>query len=282
MKFRIIWIDDSKIWVKSVQAEVEEAFEKYDFAPTIDWFQETETAKKLILEGYADLILVDCNLPGDSSGDEFIKSLRKNRCFAHVVFYSQDANNLQSMEGDDHFIHVVQREDMTDTLQNVADQAYSKYRHPAFMRGLLLSEFIDLENLMEDLISQCFKGESNYFMQTIIHKCGESFSLSVKLKFILRLIRESEGMDDACKKKKLLDVGFTGSAFGKHVIKKRNALAHAYPQYDPESGKISLVSASDNIDFGAAWFHDTREKIHEQKNKIRSLISLRLYEIVNP
>lgn len=281
MKFRIIWIDDSRTWVKSVQAEVEEAFEGFDFDPVIEWFQETEPAKESILGAYADLILVDCNLPENIRGDEFIKDLRRHRCFAHVVFYSQDAENLQSMEEDDHFIHVTHRNDMTDTLQNVADQAYRKYKHPAFMRGLLLSEFIDLENLMENLISQCFKGESDYFKQTIIHKGGESFSLSTKKKFIDRLIKESKEKDDVCSQK-LAEVNFSSSQFDKHVIKKRNVLAHAYPEYDPESGKISLVSAIDNVDFSSDWFHETREKIHEQKQKIRSLISLNLYEIVNP
>lgn len=281
MKFKIVWIDDSRTWVKSVESEVKDAFEGLEFDPNIEWFQDTNSAKESILGAYADLLLIDCTLPEGVRGDEFIKELRINRCFAHVVFYSQDADNLQAMEEDKHFIHVIHRDDIADTLESVADQAYRKYKHPAFMRGLLLSEFIDLENLMENLISQCFKGESDYFKQTIIHMGGESFSLAAKKKFIVRLIKEAIEKDGSFTEK-LKEIDFTSSQFDKHVTNKRNVLAHAYPEYDHDSGKITLVSAIDNVDFNAEWFHETREKIHEHKSKVRSLIDMNLYQVVNP
>ena len=281
MKFRIVWIDDSGSWIKSVSSDVEDIFKNLTFIPDIEPFEETEPAKKFILSTYADLILVDCNLPGGVRGDKFIKELRSERCFAHVIFYSQDADNLQTMNEDEHFIHVTRRDDILATLKIVADQAHSKYKHPAFMRGLLLSEFIDLENLMEDLISQCFKGEEDYIKRTVIQKGGESFSLGAKKKFITRLIKES-GAENEELKEKLDKVSFTSTQFERNVIAKRNVLAHAHPKYDPESGKITLVSAIENVDFNADWFHKTREQIHVQKQKIRSLINLKLYLVVNP
>ncbi|ODS22565.1 hypothetical protein AB835_13545 [Candidatus Endobugula sertula] len=117
MKFKIVWIDDSRTWVKSVESEVKDAFENLKFDPNIEWFQDTNSAKKSILGAYADLLLIDCTLPEGVRGDDFIKELRINRCFAHVVFYSQDADNLQAMEEDKHFIHVTHRDDIADTLE---------------------------------------------------------------------------------------------------------------------------------------------------------------------
>lgn len=281
MKFKIIWIDDSNTWVKSIQRDVTEAFESMDFAPEIEVFQETTKAKALILRSYVDLILVDCNLPDGSRGDAFIKELRQCRCFAHVIFYSQDSDNLTALQEDKHFIHVTPRDSISEILEQVADQAYRKYKHPAFMRGLLLSEFIDLENLMEDLISSCFKNESDFFRKNIIHKGGESFSLAAKQKFIMRLINDAKILDDGLKDK-IQTINLSSSQFDKCIIKKRNILAHAYPSYDADTGKIKLVSAIEDINFDSDWFHETREGIHEHKRKIHDLAAMELHKIVNP
>ena len=281
MKFKIVWIDDSKTWVRSVRADVDELFTDCGFTPLVEHHEKTQPARDSILNGYADLILVDCNLPDDSSGNEFILDLRINRCFAHIVFYSQDENNLQVLETDKHSLHVTHRNDIIDVLGEVADQASRKYKHPAFMRGLLLSEFIDLENLIEDLIVQCFKSEGKYFRETIIFKGGESFSLAAKQKFVSRLIKDAQECN-ATLRDKLAQINFTSNQFSEKIIKRRNILAHAYPEYDRETGKITLISSIDNVYFTGDWFHETRECIHDHKNKIRALIGLELQKVVNP
>ena len=282
MKFKIIWIDDSKDWIRSIQEEIEGIFYSYKFVPEIKLHQEPESASKLILSTYTDLILVDYNFSEDMKGDLFIKQLREQRCFAHVVFYSQELANLKVLEEDKHFLDVTHRSNILTMLERVADQAYRKYKHPAFMRGLLLSEFIDLENLMEDLIVQCFKGEGKYFRESIIEKGGESFSLERKKKFITRLITDAKQANNPIKSK-LDKISFTGNQFNKKIVERRNVLAHAHLKYN-DSGKITLPLPSDSpdVDFNEDWFCETREYIHSFKNKIRDLHDLNLYTIVNP
>lgn len=280
MKFRIVWIDDSKTWVRSAYSDVEDAFTEREFTPEIMEFQDTAPAKKEILSTYADLILVDHTLPGGMRGDEFIKELRAHRCFAHVVYYSQHTENLQAITEDKHFIHVTHRDHIDSTLESVADQAYRQYKHPAFMRGLLLSEFIDLERLMEELISLSFRGEKNYFRQTIIESGGESFSLVSKQKFISRMIKRAVESNPQAKDR-INDVGFTSSGFKAHIIDKRNVLAHAHPAYDSDSGKITLESSIGNVDFNGEWFHATRENIHLHKSKIRNFMEIGLQDLAN-
>ena len=146
MKLRIIWIDDSTTWVRSVREDIEEALTKEGFTLEIIEYQNTDDAYLAIFENYVDLILLDCNLPGHN-GDQFIIKLRKSRCFAHIVYYSQDVANLAKVNADKYFQHTSPRDVITDTLEIVSEQLYRKYHHPAFMRGMLLSEFIDLENL---------------------------------------------------------------------------------------------------------------------------------------
>lgn len=281
MKFRIIWIDDSQTWVNSVVEDLREAFTEAKFDPVIEQFAEVNAeARNAIKSNYLDLLIIDCNLPG-INGNEFILELRTDRCFSHVVFYSQEAKNLSLIHADNHFSHVTPRADFNDVIEQVADQAFRKYNHPAFMRGLLLSEFIDLESLMDDLISQCFKGESEFFRESIINKGGESFGLGTKQKFIARLIRESKEHSDDLKST-LEGINFSNNGFQNNIIQRRNILAHAHPSYDTETNQIKLISAFPDTNFNAEWFYETRTYIHDYKNKIKELISLNLYSIVNP
>lgn len=281
MKFKIFWIDDSKTWVRSVESDIAEAFSDKGFEPEIQKFQTIVPARESILSSYADLVLVDCNLPDEQRGDELIKQLRESRCFAHIVFYSQSQENLSSLAEDKHYLHVVQRDDITDLIEKVADQAFRKYKHPAFMRGLLLSEFIDLENAMEDFISSMFKSESDYFRKSIIHQGGEGFSLSSKQKFIFRVIKDASSKNNDLKTS-IENVGLTSSQFDKNIIKKRNILAHAHPEYDSDSGEIKLVSPIQSVEFSSQWFHDTRESIHLTKEKLKSIAAMNLHQTVNP
>lgn len=281
MKFRIIWIDDSAPWVNSVSDELEEAFKDVYFTPIIKKFTSVnEESREEINNNYLDLLIIDCNLPG-VNGNDFIKELRSNRCFSHVIFYSQDARNLSLVQQDNHFSHVTHRNDFSSIVEQVADQAYRKYNHPSFMRGLLLSEFIDLESLIDDLVSQCFKNESSYFRESIINKGGESFSLSAKAKFVHRLVKDAKAENEEVNEKLIVN-GFTLTGFDKMIIKRRNILAHAHPVYEAESGKITLQGAVDDVDFTGDWFFETRNFIHDYKNKIKNLISLNLIEVVNP
>lgn len=281
MQFKIFWIDDSLKWVQSVRDQIEEAFTTQHFIPDISHFGEAELARAPILGSYADLILVDCNLPKDTRGEVFIKSLRQNRCFAHVLFYSQDANNLTALQADRHFLHVSHRDGIIDTCHEIAEQAFRKYKHPAFMRGLLLSEFIDLENVMEDLIVQCFKSEGEYFRKSILYKGGESYSLSTKQKFISRLIKEAAAINPDINKA-IATINFTGAQFNEKILNRRNILAHAHPEYQDQAGSIILKSSIADIDFNWNWFHETRESIHNFKNMMREIINLNLQKIVNP
>lgn len=281
MKFRIIWIDDSQSWVNSVTENMIEAFTEAKFDPIIEKFTEVNNAvHEAISNNYLDLLVIDCNLPG-INGNQFIIELRSKRCFSHIVFYSQDASNLALLQSDSHFSHVTPREDFSSVIELVADQAYRKYNHPAFMRGLLLSEFIDLESLLDDLISQCFKGESAYFKQSIIEKGGESFGLGTKQKFISRLIKDSRTIDSKLNSV-LDDINFSASQFTDKIIQRRNILAHAYPEYDATTHKVKLISAFPDTDFDADWFYETRTSIHLFKNKIKRLLALNLFRTVNP
>lgn len=281
MKLKIIWIDDSTTWVRSVRGDIEEALTKEGFTLEIIEYHNTDDAYSAIFETYVDLILVDCNLPGQDNGDQFIARLRKNRCFAHIVYYSQDVKNLTTVKADKYFQHTSPRDDITDTLEKVSEQLYRKYHHPAFMRGMLLSEFIDLENLMEELIASFFKNEADFFKENIIYKGGESYSFSTKQKFISRMLKH-EKLKETDKEELLKQIDFKPTPFDEKIIKSRNVLAHAFPVYDEASGTIKLMSSIKEVGFTSDWFHQTREDIHLFKKKIRDISSLNLHEVINP
>lgn len=281
MKLRIIWIDDSITWVRSVREDITEALTKEGFTLEIIEYQNTDEAYAAIFDNYVDLILVDCNLPGQDNGDQFIARLRKNRCFAHIVYYSEHVANLATVKADKYFQHISPRADITNTLEEVSEQMYRKYHHPAFMRGMLLSEFIDLENLMEELIGSFFKSEADFFKENIIYKGAESYSFATKQKFISRML-DHEKLTGTDKKKQTNQIDFSGNQFAKKIITSRNVLAHAFPAYNEATGTIKLMSYKSEVEFTPEWFHQTREDIHLFKKKIKDISELKLHEVINP
>ncbi len=271
MKFRVVWVDDSKDWVESIKDEIHDHFKKL-FNLDLLCFEDVDSARETFEHKYVDLILVDCNL-GNISGDSFILELRKSRIFSQIVFYSEDRKNLNKLKAGDFFLRKVHRDDLRDAVKEIASSADELYRNPAFMRGILLSEIIDLENLMEDLIARAFKGRAKFFREMIIDNYDAGFTFDAKLRFVSRLIKLTKEKDEI--KDKLSDLEFTDTKFRKKVLKKRNILAHASLRYDRGTGRTVLIS-SELIDFSPTWFHTTREDIHEFKQKIKGLRELNI------
>ena len=279
MKHRVVWIDDSHTWVRSVREELEDCFSEKGFDIDLIHRESYDDAKPDIHENYVDLILLDYGLPG-LKGDDIIKELRKSRCFAQIVFYSQESERLACQEGDDHFLHVVERDKIDGTLEILADQAYRKYHHPFFMRGLLLSEFIDLENCLDRVVSNLFGDHSDFFHEYMVYKSGEAFSFSAKAKFLHRVLRDIK-KDKPETVAKLDEIGFANNSFLERIIKNRNVLAHAHPEFVEDSSKIQLRSSISDVVFDGEWFHSIRETIYGYKKVFGQLEDLDLQDLAN-
>lgn len=284
MKYNIVWIDDRKDWVDSVIDSVRRSFDKREFVADIQCFETVSSARGVIPVNYVDLIIIDYNLPDGMKGNEFIAELREKRCFSEILFYSQDIGNVEGHEEDMHFLHISDKEGVEDKTEEIAEQAYRKYRNPAFIRGLLLSEFIDLENAIEDLMVDCFRAEGEYFRDSIIYKLGPSVGFEQKKKYVCTMIKSAKEKDESGEISAALDViNFTSNGFTEKIIKNRNVLAHAYPYYDPDNKTISLKSSVGDINnFNSDWFHEVRENIHKYKQKVKQIREMNLIEVINP
>lgn len=105
--------------------------------------------------------------------------------------------------------------------------------------------------------------------------------MSTKKRYIDRLVKSAKAVNTQTKA--LLDeVGYVPKQFEDHIMKKRNVLAHAHPQYDQDTGNIMLVSSIATVNFDSNWFQDTRERIHEHKKMFKKILDLDLVNVVNP
>ena len=273
MKFRVVWVDDSKDWVELKETEIRGHF-KAPFDLDLLCFEDVDSARETFEHKYIDLVLVDCNL-GDISGDSFILELRRNRIFSQIIFYSEDRKNLNKLKAANFFLRKVHRDNLADAVEEVVSNADELYRNPAFMRGVLLSEFIDLENFMEELISEAFESKADLFREMIINKHDAGFTFNAKLKFVMRLIDMAE--KNTALKDELDGLKFSDNSFRKKILDKRNILAHAHPHYNEKTGSITLISPIKNVNFSSNWFHTTREDIYEFKQKIKGLLQLDIF-----
>ena len=69
LKYKILWYDNDKDWVESIEEDVKEIIEEYCFEPEITLRSKDDEKKYKDF----DLVLMDLNLEDEPSGDKLIE-----------------------------------------------------------------------------------------------------------------------------------------------------------------------------------------------------------------
>lgn len=176
LDYKILWIEDDKSWLESVEDTIKTFIANKSFYPIIE-------APDVIDEDFfisedlkdVDLVLMDYTLNSLSqlSGDEIIERLRSSGVFTNVVFYSSDTEKLKkeieskSLGG----VYIFDREELDrgnqENLHSLIDFYLERDMDINAMRGLAMSEVANLDLLMWEIIS------TNISREDIIDKLKE-------------------------------------------------------------------------------------------------------------
>ncbi|MFO7656984.1 MAG: response regulator [Bacteroidales bacterium] len=256
LKYRILWVDDNiETFIDlSIDKEFEEYLLGLGFVPEIIKF---ETADKVLehlkTDKKSDLILSDLNLANDERGDTLINKIREGDIFTEVLFYS----------GKPGFEEIAKTlyQDRVSFFSLIDDEGFRKFREKVYllirltisklqelnnMRGLVMAETSELDNLVVDILQAFFSketGESTKLREYIIKSIQESAKGNLKkAEKLNKLTNQSilgERIFDADKKARtigqLLELKglHTKESFAnfyknykENVLDKRNLLAH--------------------------------------------------------
>lgn len=256
LKYRILWVDDNiETFIElTIDKEFEEHLSDLGFVPEIVKF---ETADKVLehlkTDKKFDLILSDLNLANDERGDTLISKIREGDIFTEVLFYS----------GKPGFEEIAKTlyQDRVSFFSLVGDEGFRKFREKVYLlirltisklqelnniRGLVMSETSELDNLVLEILQAYFSKESEtsnklrgYIIKSIQESTKANTKRSEKLSEMDNNTILKERIFDADKKARSIDqllelhglhktepfVDFY-KKYKEDVLDKRNLLAH--------------------------------------------------------
>lgn len=292
ISYNILWIENEKEWLEPSLEFVKDVIEENGFElkyleksseAEIEYLlKENEPLKKF------DLILVDFQLDGGDRGNKIIENIRSHNIYTDVIFYSQDSEGVRQAIKD-HWLDGIycssrNRDDFQDKFEKVFKTTIKKIQDISAMRGLVLSETSQLDNIIEEILIDFFekrsKEEQEILKKYIIKDCliKSHKGNTVKIDALNEDIKNSELVNhrlfDAHKKMrsagKILEIIKNDSIIDKQtfikeykeeVIDMRNDLAHANEGED--EGKKVLKTIKGDKEF------DEKECISVRNNLIK-------------
>jgi CheY-like chemotaxis protein len=256
--YRILWIDDKieDFIADKVDRELKEFIEDLGFHAELSTCSSGEEFEKLITEKY-DLIITDYNLAeeleGIHYGDEVVKRVREAEIFTEVLIYSSASNDFsaitEKLKNAERISKHAGKPGLLDKIKKTISLTVTKVQEVNNVRGLLMAETSDMDNLMRDILKEFFGSGSsvdkkNKLKEDICKKIKDSIdSNSKKLQKLCEENKINEVIDhpvfDSAKKARTINslVQILGqeslqglsnffNEYNDEVLTKRNSFGH--------------------------------------------------------
>lgn len=291
LTYKILWIDDQieGLIEFGLKDNLEAHLIDLGFNPTINCFEDTESAREELSKTKYDLILSDFNIDDGENGDILIRKIREGFIFTEVLFYSAQPNFssvVQNLAIDRVSLLSIAGQVPYSSLEQKAkwliDQTTLKLREIESLRGLVMSETSQLDSIVEDILSvylQTDDPEVERLRNSILSKIKSSAKSNLrkaeKLADVGKLELVKSRLFDASKKarsiKDLINIvvikqtyrfGDFFENYKRDVLDIRNKLAHA--RADNIDGQECLI-----VEDGNREVFDQQKVIQIRKNLLQ-------------
>jgi len=263
IEYRILWVEDDKSWYKTTRELFSDTLEDLGFklisvkCENID--QVKDEVAKNSLKDY-DLLLVDYTLKKSDSGDkviEFIRNIKEIPILTDVLFYSSAVENVRDsmrklgLEG----VYTSDRKDLSTKFEQVLNTTIKKVQEVNNVRGLIMAETSDLDDLMFQIINMILDSDISKEMEKYISKeisstanmvsklASDQIETKIKIKDsrLFTSFHKAKSINRIYKLKQIgIDKFF--ETYNNDVISTRNLFAHV--KEDTSHGEKILISHS--------------------------------------
>ena len=270
IEYKILWVDDSPDWVRPVKDNITSHLARKGYEPKIELEESGDRVDTSKLTDI-DLIIIDYQLPGDN-GDKLIKQVRDKECLTQIVFYSQGP-----IERDDRLygVHYSTREDVEECIKKLVDETIERARDITLVRGFIIAEAIDVENILEECMVKVFEDKGELFSEKVIGAKPSVYDAYNKFRFVKRIIKDriDDAREDTNRYEQLKDIDKIMNDLDKEVFDQRNILAHSKITIN-DGGSITLEGINKQtkeINFSQEWLSRTRKNIAKHKENLMQL-----------
>ena len=278
LNYRIHWVDDSPEFAEGVRDGIVNHFEKTEVNIEAKIVDDGEGIENTAFSEALDLFVLDYHLDG-RNGDELINALRGNGELTEIVFYSQDVSVCEKFPSEEG-VHTCIRVDAEEKIRNVVDRFIDRSKNVAVMRGMIISEAIDLENRLTAIIIDLFGDKGELFRDKILNKPrldfnGKRMFIQSVMNDILDKARENK-LEDTDKIKNIERLIQSLADFKADIIDQRNILAHCEKKFSNGVLRLSPLSKNEGapILFDNNWKNTIRENI---KKHMKNIYEIRGY-----
>jgi hypothetical protein len=170
IKFNILWVEDDQRYINTAGGVLRTYLENLGFHLEIDQIinpQETPVEDYLNNTSKYDLILVDWrfnNVPGEPArpmGGSIIERIRSRVTYADIIFYSgapefeEDFQN-RNLQG----VYLSGRKELKEEAKDLIEHLLHKTLHPKIMRGIVVSELSQIDDLCYRIIEKKYNDPS--------------------------------------------------------------------------------------------------------------------------
>jgi CheY-like chemotaxis protein len=263
INYNLLWVEDNKNWYSTTKELFEDLMNDLGFKLTSknckNFNEVNEEIQKNNLKPY-DLLLVDFSLAGSKDGDEIINLIRSNEenpILTDILFYSTDVQSVKDsmsefgLEG----VYTSHRNEIERKFELVVNTTIKKIQEVNSMRGLIMSETSDLDDLMLNITQKLLSSEiretmEKYIKEQIISTSNKNHSKTLcETTEIKDKIRDSRIFTtfhrakcvNKLYKEKQVGVNNFFQSYDEDIISTRNIFAHV-KEVSNEDGKSVLIS----------------------------------------
>ncbi|OGJ15729.1 hypothetical protein A3K73_04085 [Candidatus Pacearchaeota archaeon RBG_13_36_9] len=159
LDFEILFIEDDEDFVDSINANLTKFLNNLGFIPRVTILRGGDFKAASISET-TDLILIDLNLSDNIVGSDLIKDIRECKNVSDIIFYSDalaDFDNALKSLGHLEGVYFCRgRKDLLPKIEALIIKSIKRQQEVSNLRGLVISEAIDLEAKMSKIIVKFF------------------------------------------------------------------------------------------------------------------------------
>lgn len=286
LNYKILWYDDHKEYFESRDNErILSEILSWGFMPHITPIHDpAELSQHEPFDDF-DMLIVDFDLGTDISGAKFIKSVRDLNVYAEIIFYSMKGDDAlwqavieERLQG----VYVVHKSGIDTKLIDVARHSVSKILDLENMRGIVMAEVGDLDELLEKIFTLAMHGITEEQRQKVytsfVKKSREpdkrfedALSAFESGPSIERLLTLSDGSEKRLenfnrvkKHHPLLKSHSFSDEYRDAILSPRNFLAHGVPERN-EGGSLLFRHRGKEFLFDDEVGNTLRHKILEYK-----------------
>ena len=240
LTYKTLWIDDNPRTIASKVRQIKGFLEEQGFRSEIKVIESGRTIEEYLSDPLLDLIITDYNIHDDLNGKQLAEKIRGSDAMVDIILYSQkrgtDLYEVGALDG----VYISNREGLEDKIKEVIEITIRRTQRVSNMRGIVISEAIDIENQIEDIILAYYDTKEKELAEELLN--GDGCNLfGQKISFLNSFLKKMEkefntvinsggppGNKEAARS--LLDelkpLYETAKKLEKEVCQPRNMLAH--------------------------------------------------------